>query len=274
MMRKITLGSDLHLEFGRGDLEFPGGDILVLAGDVCVASHFRPEGPYGTNRLFPSKLEKRYKKFFDDVSKKYNEIVYVFGNHEHYHGDLATSKEILSKVVEEHKNIHILENETFSVDDIVFVGATLWTDLNRDDWFVKHAVLDLMNDFVVIADNHKKFGPMSWMNLHKFSLAFIRKAAYENQDKKVVVVSHHGPTTESIASEYKAQMRLDNWAYVSDLSETILDNPNIRYWMHGHVHSRRDYMVGDTRVLCNPRGYFGKQNQLVNSFNTDLTVDL
>jgi len=32
---KISLVSDLHLEFGYQ--EMPGGDVLILAGDICEA---------------------------------------------------------------------------------------------------------------------------------------------------------------------------------------------------------------------------------------------
>ena len=46
-----------------------------------------------------------------------------------------------------------------------------------------------------------------------------------------------------------------NGAYSSDLSEFILDNPEIKVAVHGHTHDRFNYLVGDTRILCNPRGY-------------------
>jgi hypothetical protein len=28
---------------------------------------------------------------------------------------------------------------------------------------------------------------------------------------------------------------------------------------NGHVHNCFDYMIGDTRVVCNPRGYVGEK---------------
>jgi hypothetical protein len=46
-----------------------------------------------------------------------------------------------------------------------------------------------------------------------------------------------------------------NGGYASDLSEDILDNENIRVWVHGHMHDPVDYKIGETRVLANPRGY-------------------
>jgi hypothetical protein len=46
-----------------------------------------------------------------------------------------------------------------------------------------------------------------------------------------------------------------NGGYHSDLSELILSNPQIKLWTHGHTHELFDYMIGSTRVVCNPRGY-------------------
>jgi predicted phosphodiesterase len=28
-------------------------------------------------------------------------------------------------------------------------------------------------------------------------------------------------------------------------------------WIHGHTHVSQDYRIGNTRVICNPRGYAG-----------------
>jgi hypothetical protein len=35
----------------------------------------------------------------------------------------------------------------------------------------------------------------------------------------------------------------------------MLDRPGIKLWTHGHTHEDFDYMIGDCRVVCNPRGY-------------------
>jgi hypothetical protein len=48
-----------------------------------------------------------------------------------------------------------------------------------------------------------------------------------------------------------------NGGYHSDLSEFILDHPEIVLWTHGHTHELFDYTIGDTRIVCNPRGYIG-----------------
>jgi hypothetical protein len=35
-------------------------------------------------------------------------------------------------------------------------------------------------------------------------------------------------------------------------------------WTHGHTHHEFDYMVGSTRVVCNPRGYIGYEDDAKN----------
>ena len=52
-----------------------------------------------------------------------------------------------------------------------------------------------------------------------------------------------------------------NGGYSSDLDEFIEDHPEIRLWTHGHTHHEFDYMIGKTRVVCNPRGYAGHEQR-------------
>ena len=52
-----------------------------------------------------------------------------------------------------------------------------------------------------------------------------------------------------------------NGAFVSNLDEFIMDHPQIKLWTHGHVHNVFDYTIGETRVVCNPRGYPGENTE-------------
>jgi hypothetical protein len=52
-----------------------------------------------------------------------------------------------------------------------------------------------------------------------------------------------------------------NGAFASDLSEFIMDRPQIKLWTHGHMHDPSDYLVDETRVVCNPRGYHGYEQR-------------
>ena len=56
-----------------------------------------------------------------------------------------------------------------------------------------------------------------------------------------------------------------NGGYASDLSDFILDEcQNVTHWIHGHTHTMRDYYVGETNVVSNPRGYVGHDSHLTN----------
>jgi hypothetical protein len=43
-------------------------------------------------------------------------------------------------------------------------------------------------------------------------------------------------------------------AFCSDLSELVA-NSGAALWVHGHTHASCDYFAGQTRVVCNPKGY-------------------
>ena len=87
---KIALASDVHLEFGPITLDnTEGADVLVLAGDICVANDFVSARGYNRDQA------QEYRKFFDHVCQEFPQVVYIMGNHEHYHGDVAHSYRIL-----------------------------------------------------------------------------------------------------------------------------------------------------------------------------------
>jgi Icc-related predicted phosphoesterase len=81
----------------------------------------------------------------------------------------------------------------------------------------------------------------------------------QDKTKTYVVVTHHAPSGESVAECYKGDT-LMNGAFASDLSELIMDRPQIKLWTHGHMHNMSNYWVGDTRVVCNPRGYINYES--------------
>ena len=84
-----------------------------------------------------------------------------------------------------------------------------------------------------------------------------------------MVLGHHAPSHKSIHPKYQNQDVM-NHAFVNRLDEYIIDHPQIKLWVHGHVHDCWDYMIGDTRIVCNPRGYPGETN----GFNPNLIVEI
>jgi hypothetical protein len=129
--------------------------------------------------------------------------------------------------------------------------------MNKGDPLTLHAVRDMMNDFRVIKkdlEGYTNLKPADTVVRHKHMLGYIKTVVAERPDEKFVVVGHHSPSFQSAHEMYR-QDTLMNGAYHSDLSEFILDRPQIKLWVHGHTHHPFDYMIGETRVVCNPRGY-------------------
>jgi Icc-related predicted phosphoesterase len=67
-------------------------------------------------------------------------------------------------------------------------------------------------------------------------------------------VIHHLPSYQSVHEEYRNSDGNDFFA--TELSPKILDMVKPpKLIVHGHTHKQCDYMIGNTRVVCNPRGY-------------------
>jgi Icc-related predicted phosphoesterase len=266
--------------------------VLILAGDIC------------TVKVFKHKPKERamVKDFFRRCAFQFPHVVYVLGNHESYDYDIAKTYNTLKAELADLPNIHILEKETWEHNGITFVGGTLWTDMNKGDSLTLWHCGQRMNDFQLIKNSNRtthhknviyaknpdgsgmhlkdtkgnlvvervdhyekasRWSPEDSVEDHKKMVDYINIAT-QDKSKKYVVVTHHAPTPLSIAECYKSDT-LMNGAFHSDLSEFIMDRPQIKLGLHGHMHNVSDYMIGDTRVVCNPRGYV-KWEQRANEF--------
>lgn len=263
---KIALASDLHLEFGDIHLtNDQGADVLLLAGDIMIAQdlHDHPEENLdtGINLGTRQQAAKRYREFLSRVSVEFPHVIYIAGNHEFYHGKFHGSLDDLANECSKFTNVYFLEDQVKTIADTTFIGSTLWTDMNRYDPLTLHCVADMMNDYRIIRDDSRgytRLRPANTAARHRRSLEYIRTVVQEQHDQKFVVVGHMAPSRQSTHERYKDDAIM-NGAYSSDLSEFILDHPQIRAWVHGHTHYNFDYMIGSTRILCNPRGYVGHE---------------
>ena len=264
---KVSVISDLHLEFA--DLTLPGGDVLILSGDAMEAKHFNKEN-YNPEMVLleheskDQRPDRFYRFMEEECSKKYREVIYVMGNHEHYGFQLQKTYDQLKSQLP--ANVHLLENETYKIDDVTFIGCTLWTDMNKRDAITMWECSRMMNDYRTIKilneakSVYHKLTPDYTATLHEKSKAFIRDELAKDIDGKFVVVTHHSPSKLSTKPQYENDYHM-NGAYSSDLSDLILDNPQIKIWTHGHTHHTFDYKIGDTRIICNPRGYKNYEQQ-------------
>ena len=265
---KIALVSDVHLEFGDLDFENDSGaDVLILGGDICVATDMAQRDPYNT--MGEQYRSNRFHDFFQRCCSRFPHVIFIVGNHEHYHGDFAKTVPHFKDVLGYLPNLHILEKETWVLDDITFIGGTLWTDMNRRDNRTLHDISRMMNDFRCVDNSAKTEDGRGWpgrfttvdaANDHDAMVAFIDQTIAANPAGRYVVVGHHAPSKLSTHPRYQDQFIM-NGGYSSELDDFIQDRPQIKLWTHGHTHEDFDYMIAGCRIVCNPRGYINYEER-------------
>lgn len=267
VVMRLAVMSDLHLEFEtapargrnrhlpclREEAPAVDADLVLLAGDI----HTKARSAAWAARSFQVP------------------VVMVGGNH-HGWGDY-----LFASIAKERRaaakcgsfpcgtpRVTVLEREIFvhekDGERVRIVGATMWTDFALFGEGLRPMIQARagreMNDYARI--KMREFGPWretrrlepdDTARIHAMSVQFIREALARDFDGKTVVMTHHAPSPRSIAPKYAADQM--SAAYASDL-ERLIGTFQPTLWVHGHIHDSADYRLGDTRIVCNPRGYF------------------
>jgi predicted phosphodiesterase len=161
------------------------------------------------------------------TQKHYDHMLSINGNHDYFHTTFSDAK------------YHTILR---SVNGVRIAAATLWTDLsdNLDWYYYKKGLIDCayISDltYELMVETHE---------MHKHFLF--------GMDADIIV-SHHAPTRRSVHEKYFNDPY--NVCFANDLEKQILNMKKPpKLWIHGHTHDDFDYMIGDTRVICHPRGY-------------------
>jgi predicted phosphodiesterase len=229
---KLHILNDLHIEFEDFVPPATDADVVVLAGDIGVGM----EGLHWAEDRFPDKP-----------------VIYVPGNHEFYHHDIALIEELKAQAPD---HIHVLNDDQVIIDRVRFLGSILWTDFalfgEADRFFALQAARQRMTDFSIIQNHGRRFTPEDAIRRHTASRNWLASVLAEPFDGKTVVVTHHAPSSHSVPARYARDLLTP--AFVSNL-ETLMDSNDVALWIHGHIHDTFDYEIYGTRVVCNPRGY-------------------
>ena len=98
-------------------------------------------------------------------------------------------------------------------------------------------------------------------------------AEYKSLGFKTVFISHHGPSMQSVSDRFLGDDAND--LYVNQFDYIFMEGKGPDLFVHGHVHTACDYTIGDTRVICNPRGYsFDHGIMEETGFNPILEVEI
>lgn len=256
---KFQIISDLHLEYYY---ELPdinkifkkAAPNLILTGDVCYFKH------------------PNFLKFFTEVSKLYQYIFYIPGNHEYYAHyeipDISYSEIdfLIQEKLKHFKNIFFLQKNYIDIGNIIIGGTTMWCKTDKDPihspdckllenaYFMK-----IRNKYIPVMSKIKKINKdqTNWLK------DFI-KIAKEKQ-KKIIVLTHYLPSINCINEKYKTSP-LNEYYYTpcDDLFESV------DYWIAGHTHTPIDIEQDNCRIIINPVGTPEESNK----YNKSLVIDV
>lgn len=259
---KIRVYSDLHQDhYNPGNLWYPEvlpdekETTLILAGDLWTGTKF---------------IEHNGDSWIRDVASRFKQVLIVLGNHCFWpQGNLTIKNggEKCNAMLEQMwiYNVKVLDCNTFSDGDYLFVGATLWTDMNNCDPLAMYRMRQCMSHDGDIAyetgpnGQWSRFTSEKWISTHMKHRDYIKHVIAQNKDKKVVVITHHIPLTTLGDPQYANN--LSNCYYHSDLSSLILDNENIKLWAYGHTHYANDTYLEHCRLVNNCVGYQGEHRE-------------
>jgi predicted phosphodiesterase len=259
---RILILSDLHREVWRDDgpvinpdKSMP--DIVVLAGDIDNG-----DKAVGWAR---------------DVFQSCP-VLYVPGNHEYYGGSIEQIDSMLAHSCATTTNVRYLNRNETILNDVRFLGVTLWTDYNlfgSDMRSVamqkaKHCMLDYERIKVSESGRARHLRPEDTTILHTRDSAWLEERLAEPFLGATVVITHMAPSRKSIAPKYADDPTSAGFA--SSLENLVAQ---CDLWIHGHTHDSFDYQVGRGRVVANPCGYRTRGGGVENAaFDPNLVVSI
>ena len=202
--------------------------ILVVAGDLSTHQFVRKE--------------------LIDLAERWEHVLFVPGNHEYYGNTLE-----LFDYMELPGNVHLLNRANVLIEDVTFIGATLWTDFCGDP-MAQFAAARGIADFRAI----RNFSPAQCAELHRKHRQYL-KFAYEHTEGKRVIITHFLPSPRCTHPRYGTTNLLNKY-FAPDLTEWI-ESLEDTTWLFGHTHDRMQLQIGNTKLYANPRGYPNENEQ-------------
>lgn len=233
---RLQLLSDLHLETeDYQPTPAPGAELLVLAGDVDATWR-----SYALFRDWPVP------------------VLVVPGNHEFDGRDVDDAREALRAHVGA-LGLRLLDDEAVVIADaqgrrVRFVGCTRWCDFDAFGPAGRERAMRAGGYFQKVMQATRHGQPFDVDAVRALGLAQRRWLADElartGDWAATVAITHFAPSLKSADPRYGRQ---PGTASFCNDDEDLL--PLADLWLHGHLHCRQDYRVGETRVVSNARGH-------------------
>jgi Icc-related predicted phosphoesterase len=256
---KIRVWSDLHvdgaaLNFNDECLD----EVLILAGDTA-------------NSLLAAV------EFVSGIALKFKHVLFVPGNHEYYRGTIVSEfRAGFESLMKERgiENVTFLDGNIHQIDDVTFIGATLWTDFDKRNYQVEFAAKRGINDFRLMKIAKDVNVSPEWMaKQSRQDLDFIREACRTMTGKKVVIT--HFPPLRKFQHPKWGTLKENplNGYFMSEYSHEIMDL-EFDYWICGHTHDGSNFEEWGKKFIANPRGYCYRGTTENAQWNQNLVIEL
>lgn len=183
------------------------------------------------------------------MSKKFEMIFIIAGNHEYYFNNIIDTKTQCVNISNDFNNVIFLNNTTYEYNGFLFIGTTLWSRIN-----------DFTNE---IADTVciNNFNAQKYNKLHIESRDFLVDTL-SNTEKELIIITHHLPSYDLIDDKYKSPKtsHLNQW-FATDLNTLFSSyKDKIKAWIYGHTHTAQINNIDGVMFYCNPVGYKGENH--------------
>lgn len=293
-MKYIREASDLHLDtdarqFHKTKLFDPAGEKIKSDMDLLwyppemdsdLDTAFIVAGDIWLEGRFVLRLNSEGDSWIKKMSRQFKYVIVVLGNHDYWDRNILDEPKRLKAAIADQglTNVFLLENDVVVLDQVKFVGSTLWTDYNKHDNYTMMAACNPVTQYkdyqyIKFGANYRKIKPQDIYQIHSQSACFLfQNVKRDNPEQKVIVVTHMAPSSQSIAPKYREPKWKElNYLYYTSLENRILEEgQDIDYWFHGHMHHTTQYHIGHPIVILNARGH-GIEN---NHFDMQLRIEL
>lgn len=254
----IHLMSDLHIESHYGDLLAGAGQsedtLCLVAGDWANGQTLRSGG------------------FANVVNPNGIPVLAVLGNHDWYELNLQHDAFHLRRAAEM-SGVHILDRDIYEFAGWRILGCTLWSNFELYGEHTSHLYAleaqNRVNDFRLIRHGLDAMSTDDCIRMYRRDYKWLDEQLTESNPARTIVMTHFAPHKRSVHPAYQGPSSIPLNPYFCN-NTGLIEKHQPALWVHGHTHQRSDYTIGNTRVMCNPRGYSGEHQ--VPPFDENLLI--
>jgi len=247
----------------------PSAPVLCLLGDIAVP--VCPRSDRGK--------KDRFAEFLYRMSKMFEYVLVLSGNHEYYQGTKGNMMEVDEAILEickSRNNLFYLNCSSIRINDVRILGCTLWSFVPPE---AETQVENFLNDYRLIHISKQSYASMfdcsevgdfedcdkgSALTAAVSTKLHLRQRAWLDAQIKrakecqevIFVATHHTPSFCGTSSpQYGKPDVMCNPAGFGFSTSLHQMFDGVHTWAYGHTHFNNDQLFGATRLVCNQRGY-------------------